>query len=213
MCNETPPRYTSMLLRTRYPLGMEQDARLDETDAHLARQVLARAAGSGAAEAELYRRFAPRVRLYGLRHLRSGEGAADLAQQVMLTVIEQLRAGNIRQPEKIASFVLGTARLIATNLRRGEARKEELLRRFKDDVPFSTASLVPRLDEEKVAQCLEALCERERLILLMTFFEEASAERVGAALGLSAGNVRVVRHRGLEHLRSCLMGQGRGGHE
>jgi DNA-directed RNA polymerase specialized sigma24 family protein len=32
---------------------------------------------------------------------------------------------------------------------------------------------------------------------------------VGAMLGLSAGNVRVIRHRALERLRECVMGTGR----
>ena len=41
------------------------------------------------AEAELYRRLAPRVRLYGLRHLRDAQAAADLVQQVMLITLER----------------------------------------------------------------------------------------------------------------------------
>ena len=51
-----------------------------------------------AAEAELYRRFAPRVRLYGLRHLRDEDEARDLSQQVMLLVIEKLE-----KPERFAT--------------------------------------------------------------------------------------------------------------
>jgi RNA polymerase sigma-70 factor (ECF subfamily) len=46
-------------------------------DAELAAAV---SRGDGAAEAELYRRLAPRVRLYGLRHLRDRHAAADLVQ-------------------------------------------------------------------------------------------------------------------------------------
>jgi hypothetical protein len=43
----------------------------DASDGDLARAVANRTTGSAeAAEGELYRRFAPRVRLYGLRHLR-----------------------------------------------------------------------------------------------------------------------------------------------
>jgi RNA polymerase sigma-70 factor (ECF subfamily) len=56
-----------------------------------------------------YRRLAPRVRLYGLRHLRDRHAAADLVQQVLLMTLERLRAGKVREPERIASFVLGTA--------------------------------------------------------------------------------------------------------
>jgi RNA polymerase sigma-70 factor (ECF subfamily) len=38
----------------------------------------------------------------------------------------------------------------------------------------------------------------------MTFYDDRSADAVGAELGLSAGNVRVIRHRGIERLRSCM---------
>ena len=52
---------------------------VDASDGDLARAVAARGPGSAeAAESELYRRFAPRVRLYGRRHLRDEEAARDL---------------------------------------------------------------------------------------------------------------------------------------
>ena len=63
------------------------------SDEALARRIADGPAGStDAEEAELYRRFAPRVRLYGRRHLRDGAAADDLAQDVLLRTIERLRA-------------------------------------------------------------------------------------------------------------------------
>ena len=53
--------------------------------------------------------MAPRIRLYGLRHLRSATAADDLVQQVLLNLLEALRAGRLREPDKLAQFVLGTA--------------------------------------------------------------------------------------------------------
>jgi CO/xanthine dehydrogenase FAD-binding subunit len=53
---------------------------VDSSDGDLARAVAARVPGEAeSAEAELYRRFAPRVRLYGLRHLRDEDEARDLS--------------------------------------------------------------------------------------------------------------------------------------
>src|SRR6476661_114876 len=78
-------------------------------DAELARRI---ASGCDReAESELFRRMSPRIRLYGLRHLRDAHAADDLTQQVMLTLLERLRAGRLREPEKLASFVLGTCRM------------------------------------------------------------------------------------------------------
>jgi len=54
---------------------------LDGSDAHLAVRI---ADGDPDAEAEMCRRLGPRIRLYGLRHLRSSAAADDLVQQVLL---------------------------------------------------------------------------------------------------------------------------------
>ena len=45
-------------------------------------------------------------------------------------------------------------------------------------------------------------------MLVFSFYEDESAERVGEMLGLAAGNVRVIRHRALQRLRDCVMGKG-----
>jgi len=77
---------------------------------------------------------------------------------------------------------------------------------YADDVPMADASIAPRLDHERVARCLDGLSERERAVLLMTFYEEKPAAEVSGLLKLSEGNVRVIRSRGLGSLRDCVMG-------
>src|SRR6478752_378533 len=102
-------------------------------DAELARRI-----GFGAnreAEAELFRRMAPRIRPYGLRHLRDQHAAEDLTPQVLITTLEALRAGRLREPEKLASFVLGTCRMTVLDLRRNTQRKQRLLEHFAADFP------------------------------------------------------------------------------
>jgi len=183
------------------------DASPAETpEGRVARRIAAAAPGeAGDAEAELYRLLAPRVRRYGLRHLRDAHAAADLMQHVMVHTISQLRAGGLREPERVLSFVLGTCRMTVMDQRRGERRRAELLERFADDLPTAeVAHIAPRLDEARVADCLERLPERERAVLVMTFYDERPSEAVGSELGLSAGNVRVIRHRGIDKLRRCV---------
>lgn len=178
-------------------------------EAALARRIAAAgASGDAAAEAELYRQLAPRVRLYGRRHLRDDDAAEDLMQQVMVLAIEKLRAGELREPERIASFVFGACRLTTLEMRRGARRREALLEKYAGDLGIADIAVPPRLDEARVADCLARLAERERTVLILSFHEEEPAERVGEMLGLSAGNVRVIRHRGLQRLRECVMGKG-----
>ncbi|HVL35539.1 MAG TPA: sigma-70 family RNA polymerase sigma factor [Burkholderiales bacterium] len=174
-------------------------------DGALARRIAAaRGAPDAAAEAELYRRLAPRVRLYGLRHLREPHAAADLAQQVLLMTLERLRAGEVREPERIASFVLGACRMTVLELRRGALRREALLEAWGGAEEAVEAPEPLALDPERLAACLEALPERERSVVVLSFFAEQAADEVGAALGLTGGNVRVIRHRALGRLRACM---------
>jgi RNA polymerase sigma-70 factor (ECF subfamily) len=176
-------------------------------DGALARRIAeAGAAPDSAAESELYRRLAPRVRLYGLRHLRDRQAAADLAQQVLLMTLEGLRARKVREPERIASFVLGTCRMTVLEMRRGTRRREALLEKW---VPASAGMTYEApeplaLDPDRLAACLEALSERERSVVVLTFFSDKPAGAVGAELGTSGGNVRVIRHRALGRLRECM---------
>lgn len=174
-------------------------------EADLARRIMAAgAAGDAAAEAELCRRMGPRLRLYGLRHLRDAHAAADLAQQVLLMTIERLRDGRLREPARLASFMLGTCRMVVLDLRRGRARRDGLLAVFAEDVPIADAAGAPRLDHGRLRDCLEGLPERERSVLLLTFFDDRTAREVATELALSEGNVRVIRHRGLQRVRDCM---------
>ena len=180
-------------------IEIQLDIQLD--DAELARRI-----GSGdlEAEAELFRRMAPRIRLYGLRHLRDEHASEDLAQQVLITTLETLRAGRLREPEKLASFVLGTCRMTVLNLRRGAQRKERLLDQFGPDLPMTVQPSIPNLDHEHLTRCVQKLTERERAVVVMTFYDEKTGADVASFLGVSEANVRVIRHRAIHRLRDCM---------
>jgi RNA polymerase sigma-70 factor (ECF subfamily) len=180
-------------------------APLDDDDAELARRIAAAAPGrDAAAEAELCRRFAPRIRFYGLRHLRSEAAAADLIQDVLLMTLQKLRAREVREPERLASFILGSCRQLVIDGRRSGQRRERLLERFAGDLLPLVDTGTEALDTDRLGNCLQRLPERERAVLMMTFYDDRPAEAVGTELGLSAGNVRVIRHRGIERLRACM---------
>jgi len=185
---------------------MVQDSGLDALDdAALARRIAeAGSAPDSAAETELYRRLAPRVRLYGLRHLRDWQAAADLVQHVLLMTLERLREGKVREPEKIASFVLGTCRMTVLEIRRGTRRREALLETWGGAAEAFASPEPLVLDPDRLAGCLEALSERERSVVVLSFFAEKPAEEVGAELAISGGNVRVIRHRAIARLRECM---------
>lgn len=157
------------------------------------------------AEAELCRQMAPRIRLYGLRHLRDEHAAQDLIQQVLITTIEAMRAGRLRDPGKLASFVLGTCRMMVLDWRRGAERKERLLEQFGGELAATVVQMpVPHLDHDRLTRCLQSLKERERAVVVMTFYDEQTGSEVASFLGISEANVRVIRHRAIHQLRDCM---------
>ena len=128
-------------------------------------------------------------------------------QQVLLMTLERLRAGKLREPERIASFVLGMCRMVVLEIRRGTRRRETLLETYGDATTAFAASEPPALDADRLAACLQALGERERTIVVLTFFADKSVDEITKELGVSAGNVRVMRHRALARLRACMNGE------
>jgi len=174
------------------------------SDGAIARAIAEAPAEQALAEGELYRRFAPRVRLYGLRHLSDRDSAEDLAQQVMLVVIERLRAGEVRELDQIGSFILGTSRMMAGSLRRVERRREGLRARYYDREEALTWTNERLLDETRIAPCLAGIRDRERTILLLSFYADKGAKEIAEALGMTAGAVRVSRHRALASMRECV---------
>ena len=60
------------------------------------------------------------------------------------------------------------------------------------------------LDVDRLEDCLARLDDRERSVVLLTFYAEKSGDEVSRELLLTAGNVRVIRHRAIERLRTCM---------
>jgi RNA polymerase sigma-70 factor, ECF subfamily len=170
------------------------------SDADLAPRI---AAGDHEAEAEMCRRMGPRIRLYGLRHLRSAPAADDLVQKVLLKILEALRAARVREPDKLAQFVLGTCRMTIIEQRRSSRRQDELLARFGGDL-VPDAPRMPSVGGGHLVRCVQALKERERSVIVMTFYDEQTAGETAGFLGISEANVRVIRHRALQQLRDCM---------
>jgi len=175
------------------------------SDVEVAGAIALQPAGTAtAAEDELYRRFAPRVRLFGLKHLRDEMAAQDLAQQVLLMTIERLRAGEVRNLEQIGSFMLGASRMTCGGLRRTERRRQDLHAQFDARAAADDSSASDIFGVAAVERCLGALRERERAILIQTYYAERSSGEIAQALGMTDGAVRVSRHRALGQMRECL---------
>jgi len=122
---------------------------------------------------------------------------------VLLAVIEAARACRIRELDKVDRFVLGTSRNVALRIREVEGRAREQL---NEEWASELDPRIEHLDATSLLRCVGKLEARARTVIAMTFVEDLAAEEIAAALSTSAGNVRVMRHRALHALRTCLDG-------
>jgi RNA polymerase sigma factor (sigma-70 family) len=159
------------------------------------------AAGDFAAEQALAVHFRPRVLALLAARLRDREAARELAGEVLMVAILALRGGRLRDRDKLAAFVAGTARNVAfTYLRRRVA-----LLRFD---PLSQESAA--VDPVRALEAAErlALARREigalgaidRGILEAALVEGLTALQIARALGLTHDAVRARKSRALRRV-------------
>lgn len=164
--------------------------------------VVAAMSGDRDAEREVCRRLLPALRAFALRRLPAVM-AEDLAQDALLVLIESMRERRIVDPSQVASFALGVCRNLLREGARSSERRQALLARYAgDDVAvFEPPTLMRRSHLE---DCYSQLTERARRVVRATFCEDDTDAEIAAALSISESNVRVIRHRSLAALRTCL---------
>ena len=157
--------------------------------------------GNTSAEEQLVLQHYQKVRLMLLARTQNGEAARDLAQDVLLAVIEALRRGRVLHPERLDCFIRGTARNLANNyLRTRRARQNEV------PLPPELRSTADRVEAEDLAKQqllrrgLESLSDSDREILRLAVVEELSPSLIGERFGISADAVRQRKCRAIRTL-------------
>lgn len=155
-------------------------------------------------ERSLCQRYANRIRSYGRCHLRDGAAAEDLVQQVLLVLLQSLRAGRVKDVQNLDKYVFGICRNASMEMRRRTIRARRIAEQSAVAAPPEGYEPSSPLDAAQLDRCLERLEPRARGVVLATFVDERDAQEVGRSMGLSAGNVRVIRHRALAQLQRCM---------
>jgi RNA polymerase sigma-70 factor (ECF subfamily) len=134
--------------------------------------------------------------------------ADDVTQEVCLSVLVSLgRYEDRGLPFAAFAFRIAQRRVADAYRRTGRARLE-LMADVPDMVDLTTpgpAELAETRERAVVArQLLLLLPETQREVLLLRVAAGLSAQETAEALGLTAGNVRVLQHRALARLRRLV---------
>jgi RNA polymerase sigma-70 factor (ECF subfamily) len=171
-------------------------------------------AGDRQAEGELVARFS-RGLLLMLRHLtRNPTLADDLHQETLALVLEKVRRGEVREPERLSGFIRSTARNLFIADRRKEARYRPLEdgddegdppRQLADrQAPAGPDQVVVEQEARQVRRLLgELRFERDRQLLIRFYLADASKEEICSQLEIEPARFNQVLHRARERLREA----------
>jgi RNA polymerase sigma-70 factor (ECF subfamily) len=165
---------------------------------------------SDALAAELSDRFRERLRFFAARRLRDRDAAEDVAQEVLRRTLEALRGGRVENREALPAFLFQTARHVCMQWSRSEGRRGRAFSRLEsesaeaDPSQDPLAGLITEERREKVREAFEHLGPGDREVLRLSYVEGLGAEEIAGQLNLTAGAVRVRRHRALNRLAEIM---------
>ena len=189
--------------------GSADDAKSPAEIAPESRRPLGTARGDpDALAAELSERFRERLRFFAARRLRDRDAAEDVAQEVLRRTLEALRAGRVENQEALPAFLFQTARHVCMQWGRSEGRRGRAFSRLdrgeEDPQGDPLAELITEERRGKVREALGQLGTGDQEVLRLSYAESLGADEIAGQLNLTAGAVRVRRHRALKRLAEIL---------
>lgn len=145
---------------------------------------------SGSARAKLRRNVDP--------HL-----VEDRLHDIVLTVLEAIHGGMLREPERLMGFVRTvTHRQVAAHIRGNVTRRRRLTPIGPMEFPSSPqdspeAALVTRERAEEVRRVLRRLRARDREILIRFYCEEQDQRQICAEMNLTPTQFRLYKSRAI----------------
>jgi RNA polymerase sigma factor (sigma-70 family) len=151
------------------------------------------------AEEELVRAFSSRIAFLVFVRTRDREAARDLTQDVLMAVVVALRDGHLREPERLAGFVFGTARNVINGYLRARSRQP---REDPIEAGFDLATIPDTLEDTErgalVRRALDAVDSTDRKILFLTLVEGLKPGEIAVRLGLTSEVVRARKSRAIK---------------
>jgi RNA polymerase sigma-70 factor (ECF subfamily) len=166
-------------------------------------------AGDQASYQTLLRGLLPYLRGYARRHLRGGDAAEDLVQDVLLTLHRIRHTYDPQRPFLPWLSVIAKRRLIDS------LRRRKLTPVAADDIGFDLETFsdpeankdVERNSEaDRLRQAIAELPEGQRRAVEMLKLEERSLKEVSEITGMSVPALKTTTHRALKVLRVKLFG-------
>jgi RNA polymerase sigma factor (sigma-70 family) len=157
------------------------------------------AAGNRAAESELVMRYGPALHYILLREVHDPACADDLYQESFRITLERLRKRGLDQPDKLAGFLMGVARLLVRSHRREAAERAATSSNRVEEIADSEPTPLELVIRSEQASSLRAAIERLDVPrdreLLQRYLLDQDKETICHALGIRIDHFNKMIYR------------------
>lgn len=136
--------------------------------------------------------------------LKSPEAIEDVQQETFVRFYVALRAGKIREPKSLGSYVNS----MCNNILKEAWRVNASVSLDDDDAPDFpalrsdvTKILANKQAAQRIHQAIEQLPERDRRVLRAIYFEERNKDEVCGELGITRDHLRLLLHRAIQKMK------------
>jgi RNA polymerase sigma-70 factor (ECF subfamily) len=173
-------------------------------EADLVRRIIA---GDSRAEEDLVQRYSRGVAIIIRREAGNSAVVDDLHQETFRIVLQKIRQGDVREPEKLSGFIASLARNLVIGHFRRTSREQSL-----DDeggglnVPVQAPTQFGQLQQKELAAIVrrvidEMKSERDRQVLFRMYIAEDEKKKICLDLGLSSLHFNRVLFRARERFK------------
>ena len=168
-------------------------------------------AGDSTAEPEIIRRYERGIAVIIDNVVRNQSATEDLSQETFKIVLEKLRRGELRQPERLSGFVCSVARNAAIDYIRRARRsnlREEIgnAEHISDTAPNQLEQMLAKERSEIVRQVIgELKAERDRDVLFRYYVLEEDKDEICSDLGITRIQFNNIIYRALGRFKELYM--------
>jgi RNA polymerase sigma-70 factor (ECF subfamily) len=153
--------------------------------------------------------FSELIQLKLRSRLNTPQAIEDVRQETFTRVFTALRAGKIRQPERLGAFVNSMCNNVLLEHYRANSRDDSLDNDEERDYPATNIDIVGAIANkemaEKIREILEDMPERDRRLLREIFLEERDKDAVCHDFGVDRDYLRVLLHRAKQSFKSLYL--------
>ena len=167
-------------------------------------------AGDSSAEDQLVLEFGSRIHAFALARVHNSDVAQDLVHDTLIAVLQALRTGQLNESEKLAAYVLGTARNIVNSyLRRPKPSQLEMENLGAPETAWPDWQAAQAQRYSQVQRALKHLPETDQQILALTLSAGLKSGEIAVRLGLTSEVVRQRKSRAIKKIRDRIRSMSR----